>query len=76
MAKWDFYCREATDVECQMFAEIERLQGIERALHEIVDYYEDDHDRSNCDDAEIPTALREGELALKAAEAEEESDGH
>ena len=50
-------------------AEIERLRAIERALRAIVDYYEDETERSCYDDADVPAELQEAERALKAAEA-------
>jgi len=51
-------------------AKIERLQAIVQAQDNLIDWYENEHERSCYDDVDIPEDLRELEEAIKAAEGE------
>jgi len=53
-------------------AMVERLRAIEEALRAIVGWYEQEMERSQWEDDEIPEELRELERALEAAEAAQE----
>ena len=65
----------APELGLAMLDEIDRLQAIVDAQSDVIGCYEDETDRSQHADDELPDDLLEAEKALKAAEDAKEPEG-